>query len=86
MKVLLWEMEEIFAEIVLYDGKYLYWSDEMRASGGYENLKFGKINKLTGSRFTYIGELDQFAPTIRGFTFEAGILIEKAHRAIYGDD
>ena len=56
MKIYLWEVVGGFSNIVLWDGENTYWTDEMRPSYGYFEMRTG-ICKLTDSRFTYVGEL-----------------------------
>lgn len=57
-KVLLWEMGEHFFQIVIWDGKNTYWTEEMHPSGGYEDLHYEKSCSVTNSVFHYIGELE----------------------------
>ena len=58
MKVYLWENDGIWLnQLVLWDGvENTYWTEEMLPSFGYYKMPL-KFNKLTKSRFTYIGKL-----------------------------
>jgi len=57
IKILLWEMGEDFGFIVLWDGQNTYWHDGMIPSPDHKNIKYGEINSLINSRYTYIGIL-----------------------------
>lgn len=60
MKVLVWEIPDTHCfAIVLWDGDFTYWSDEMSPSSGYKKSqeRLEEICLLTDSKFTVIGDL-----------------------------
>lgn len=57
MQVILWEMGRTFCALLLWDGENTYWSEHMKPSPYPNGLQLDKIYRITGSRFTYIGDL-----------------------------
>lgn len=58
MKVLLWQMKHTreFDRLILWDGQYTYWDDDMRPSTGYTKIRFKWCSEPMACRFVYVGE------------------------------
>lgn len=59
VKVLLWQMKHTssFDQLVLWDGENTYWTDEMKPSAGYKNIRTHWSRRPMSARLVVIGEL-----------------------------
>ncbi len=63
MKVYLWifnvySEDDYFWRIVLHDGEFTYWHEDMKGSGGYNKTRLcNQVCMTTNSKYVYIGEL-----------------------------
>lgn len=56
--VMFWESRwHPSGQIVLWDGKNSYWTDEMVGSPGYTHIESSAFDEITESTFTFIGFL-----------------------------